>query len=193
VSKQVLQNFAFLAGAYLLGCLNTGYYLVRLLRGEDIRRQYSGTAGARNAGRILGTWGFATVLACDMLKGAVGVFAARALGMDSKLIPWVIPALVAGHLWPVQLRFKGGKGLAVSGGALPVYDPFLFLCGGAIVLLGIAIGRFSWGVATFFLVLPLLSIHDGSLHRIAAMSFTSLLVLGAHRTHFRRTPRGGSS
>ena len=63
--------------AYGLGCLTTGYYLVRLRTGQDIRGLGSGSVGARNVGRILGKSGFFITLAGDSGKGALAVWAMR--------------------------------------------------------------------------------------------------------------------
>ena len=122
--------------SYVLGCFTAAYYLVRLRTGQDIRGMGSGTVGARNAGRVLGRAGFAATFALDVAKGALAVGAARALGAA----PWVVMlaavAVVAGHIWPVQLRFHGGKGLATALGAMLVYDYRVVVI---VVLLGLLV------------------------------------------------------
>jgi glycerol-3-phosphate acyltransferase PlsY len=108
--------------SYALGCFTAAYYLVRLRTGQDIRTMGSGTVGARNAGRTLGRAGFAVTFAIDVAKGALAVGVAQALGV----LPWAVMlaaiAVVAGHIWPAQLGFHGGKGLATALGAMLVYD-----------------------------------------------------------------------
>jgi glycerol-3-phosphate acyltransferase PlsY len=108
--------------SYLLGCFTAAYYLVRLRTGQDIRALGSGTVGARNAGRTLGRAGFIATFALDVAKGALAVGAALVLGVA----PWAVMlagiAVVAGHIWPAQLGFHGGKGLATALGAMLVYD-----------------------------------------------------------------------
>ena len=100
--------------AYALGCFSTGYYLTRLIRGEDIRNHGSGSTGSRNVSRSLGAWGFTVVFLIDVGKGAAAVLLARHFATD----PWVVwvsfPVVVAGHVWPCQLAFRGGKGLATA-------------------------------------------------------------------------------
>jgi glycerol-3-phosphate acyltransferase PlsY len=117
-------------GAYVLGCFTTGYYLVRRRVGEDIRELGSGSVGARNVGRILGPWGFFITLLGDFAKGAFAVWAARQFAPDPRLLAVAMLAVVAGHIWPAQLWFHGGKGVATSLGALAVYDFHLALAFG---------------------------------------------------------------
>src|SRR5882672_2223099 len=113
--------------AYILGCFTTGYYYVRLRTEQDIRELGSGSVGARNVGRILGWKGFFVTLLGDFAKGALAVWAAQHFTPDSRLVALALMAVVAGHVWPVQLRFHGGKGIATSLGALLVYDYHLAL------------------------------------------------------------------
>jgi acyl phosphate:glycerol-3-phosphate acyltransferase len=108
--------------SYLLGCFTAAYYLVRLRTGQDIRIMGSGTVGARNAGRALGRVGFAATFAIDVAKGALAVGVARALGAAPWEVMLAAIAVVAGHIWPAQLRFHGGKGLATALGTMLVYD-----------------------------------------------------------------------
>ena len=101
-------------GAYLLGCLATGYYLVRARTGRDIREIDSGSTGARNVGRVLGKTGFGLTVLGDFGKGALAVWGARHWTHDHQLAALAMLAVVAGHIWPAQLRFRGGKGVATS-------------------------------------------------------------------------------
>ena len=112
-----LAIFFFIA-AYAIGSFNAGFYLVRWIHGEDIRLQFSGSTGARNAGRRLGKAGFLAVFALDAAKGVVIILLAHSAGIAQNLLPWVAPLVVAGHIWPPQLKFKGGKGVATSIGSL---------------------------------------------------------------------------
>lgn len=116
------RDIVAVAGAYLLGCFATGYYLVRLRTGQDVRRLGSGSMGARNAGRILGPAGFALTLLLDLAKGAIAVEFAERLGASAWSKAFAMIAVVAGHVWPAQLRLRGGKGIAPSLGALLAYD-----------------------------------------------------------------------
>ena len=129
-------EIALIAAAYAIGCLSTGYYLVRLRSGADVRSMGSGNIGARNVGRVVGKWGFAVTLAGDTAKGAAPVAAALLLDMEPWVLIAVLLAVVAGHLWPAQLGFRGGKGLATTMGAVLVLDFMLVLA--AFAVAGIA-------------------------------------------------------
>ncbi|MBC8095513.1 MAG: glycerol-3-phosphate acyltransferase [Akkermansiaceae bacterium] len=121
--------------AYILGCFTSGYYLVRWLAHKDIRQIGSGSVGARNVSRVLGKKGFFLTVIFDFAKGILAVLIARHFTHDDRLVLLAMAAVIAGHVWPVQLRFHGGKGMATSVGALLIFNPelalaftILFLC-----------------------------------------------------------------
>ncbi|RFC50146.1 MAG: glycerol-3-phosphate acyltransferase PlsY [Verrucomicrobia bacterium] len=107
-----------LAACYLIGCLVSAWYLVRWRTGSDLRQLHSGTTGARNASRILGPAGFTTVALLDTLRGFLAMSLAHHAGLTNWWLTAAGLAVTAGHLWPLQLRFHGGKGLAVASGVL---------------------------------------------------------------------------
>ncbi|MCM0081835.1 glycerol-3-phosphate acyltransferase [Geomonas sp. Red32] len=113
-------------GSYLIGCCTFGYYLVICLTGRDIREMESGNVGSRNVGRVLGAKGFLLTLTGDAGKGMLAVWLARHFFVE----PWAghlaLIGATCGHIWPVQLRFRGGKGLATLAGGLALLQPALF-------------------------------------------------------------------
>jgi glycerol-3-phosphate acyltransferase PlsY len=115
--------------AYLLGCFNTGYYLVRMWTGQDIRTLASGGSGSRNVGRLLGTKGFVFTLVGDAGKGMAVVWLGRYLALDHWQLFVMLLAVTAGHIYPVQLGFRGGKGFATLAGGLLLLAPALLLAG----------------------------------------------------------------
>ncbi len=137
-------------GAYLIGAIPFGLIL-GLLRGVDIRQHGSGNIGATNAGRVLGkSWGHAC-LVLDILKGLGPTLAARAwLGAATEssvgMLAWISVGLAAvlGHLFPVYLGFRGGKGVATTIGValaiFPVYTASI-----TVALIGYALFRFGTG------------------------------------------------
>lgn len=108
--------------SYALGCVATGYYLIRLRTGQDLRKLHSGSTGARNVSRTLGKAGFLFTLLGDALKGAVAVGVARYLEVGDWGIALALLAVVAGHIFPIQLGFDGGKGLATATGSMLALD-----------------------------------------------------------------------
>lgn len=123
-----LADFAILLGAYLCGSVPYGF-LAGLLRGKDLRKEGSGNIGATNAIRVLGkAWGY-PVFVLDFLKGFLPVFFLRQVPGVAE--PVVIAAgilVIAGHNFPIWLKFRGGKGIATSGGViLGLFDPLVFV------------------------------------------------------------------
>lgn len=114
---------AFLGIGYALGILNAGYYVVRLRQEADIRDFGSGNAGATNAGRLLGRWGFLAVLLLDAGKGAAAAGMACWASEDPRAPVVALAGAVLGHIWPIQLGFRGGKGVSTLLGGLLVVDP----------------------------------------------------------------------
>jgi glycerol-3-phosphate acyltransferase PlsY len=109
-----LTALGVLAAGYALGCFSTGYYLVRNRTGMDIRELGSGSTGARNAGRVLGRQGFWLTMGGDMVKGGLTVWLTLALTGNYRLALLALLAVVAGHVWPAQLGFRGGKGVSTA-------------------------------------------------------------------------------
>jgi glycerol-3-phosphate acyltransferase PlsY len=169
--------------AYLLGCFAAGYYLVRARLGEDIREMGSGSVGARNVGRFLGKTGFLVTVICDFGKGALAVWAARHFTTDERIVAFAMVAVVAGHIWPFQLRFHGGKGMATSLGALSVYDPKLALAF-CVLFLGAFVLQWRTTLPGMFalICLPLGALLlDLDRIKVVLITIMSGLVLFAHR------------
>ena len=126
----------WLIAAYMVGCLNGGYYAVKLKSGQDIRALGSGNAGATNAGRLMGKRGFVMVMVFDAVKMLAALKLAALLFPGDTLVPALtMPAVLLGHIFPAQLRFRGGKGIASLVGAsfyllnlpLIIFTALLFL------------------------------------------------------------------
>ena len=108
--------------AYLLGSVPTGY-LLGYFSGVDVRKAGSGNVGATNVARVAGKkLGLLTLLG-DAAKGMIPVYLARKLGMDVDIVAFAALAAFLGHLYPLFLRFQGGKGVATALGALLVLTP----------------------------------------------------------------------
>jgi len=121
----MLTVFVLVAFAYLLGSVPSGWIVMKLYRGQDLRRVGSGNIGAANVFRAGGTGAFALTLAADGLKGVLPVLGGILLGYGPQ--EWVLAliglAAVVGHNWPIFLGFHGGKGVATSGGVMLVLAP----------------------------------------------------------------------
>lgn len=183
----VLPALLMLLAAYLVGGISTGYLLVLFTRGLDIRTTGSGSFGARNVGRILGPKGFYLTLIGDILKGMVVVFAAAWFDFAPMLIGATVVAVIAGHIWPLWLKFRGGKGIATSLGAFAALDYRILFLGGGILLLVYLLSRhflLSWAAA--FILLPLFtSLLGYPVHVSLSLGLAVVTVLYAHKANIR--------
>lgn len=173
--------------AYALGCFTTAYYLVRWLRGQDIRELGSGNVGGRNAGRVLGPFGFIAVVVVDVLKGYLAIVVARALGAHQWAIIAALLAVVAGHIWPAPLGLRGGKGAATLVGALAAYQfVAALLLAGLFVLLFAITRSFTLGGLLAIAITPVALLLIGQpLIVVGAVLAASVIVLIAHRANIR--------
>jgi acyl phosphate:glycerol-3-phosphate acyltransferase len=130
-------------GGYLLGSMPFGYWLPRLVRGEDIRERGSGNVGATNVFRVYGRRLGIAVALLDVAKG----FAAALLGLwagDALVGVLAGAAAMVGHARPVFLRFeKGGKMVATAGGAFFALAPLAALCCVGVWLLAFVVTRYA--------------------------------------------------
>ena len=174
--------------AYAAGCFSPGWFLVRRATGEDLREKGSGGTGATNAARVLGRWAFAVVLLLDAGKAAAAVLLARWLTGNADWSALALPAVVAGHIWPVQLRFKGGRGAGPLLGGSIVLSPWFAAAAAAGAGLGALLSRRSFVITTsaalagvIAAVWLLSTLGD----RVAFAVAVGLVIL-AHRSHFVR-------
>jgi glycerol-3-phosphate acyltransferase PlsY len=115
---------AAIAIGYLLGSLPFGYWAGRL-RGIDLRLAGSGNTGATNVMRVLGLKVGVPVMALDIAKGAVAVVVARALSSNDVVPVLAAAAAVTGHMYPILLGFRGGKGVATGAGTMIALVPWI--------------------------------------------------------------------
>src|SRR5665213_1200032 len=181
-----------LLAAYFSGCFATGYYLVRWRAGQDIRDLGSGNIGARNAGRVLGSSGCLLTVAGDLLKGALAVWMAILLtGNDRVALPALL-AVVAGHMWPVLLRFHGGKGVSTSLAGLLVCDIRLLLAYCMVFALGFVLLRrtvISGLLAYAALPLAAWFLHEDAAH-VCGISILAAVILIAHHKNMPEALNG---
>jgi len=175
-----------IAAAYVIGSLPTAFLLVRWARGADIRGTESGSVGALNAFRATGAgWVGWTVLVVDVLKGAVAVALAGSAASTS-LQAVVMAAAVAGHNWPVWLRWRGGKGLATAAGACTIVTPIAVPVWGVLWGIGyVASGYIVAGTLVATLLLPVAVGAVAGWGFGLAMVPACLLILARHREKVR--------
>ncbi len=175
---------------YLLGTIPFGLFFTWISGAGDVRKIGSGNIGATNVLRTGNKWAAAATLLCDGLKGAAAVIAARLLLPPGAEIFAALGA-VLGHLFPVWLKFKGGKGVATFLGLAIALDWPLGLLVAAIWLGAAFLWRISSLAALVAIALsPAFFLIFGH-HGYAALALLlSALITWMHRDNIRRLLRG---
>lgn len=177
--------------AYLLGSVPTGF-LLGSLYGVDVRQAGSGNVGATNVARVVGkTQGLATLLG-DVAKGFIPAFFSLQLGLDTGVAALAGLAAFLGHLYPVFLRFQGGKGVATALGVFlalaPIVTGFLVLVFLVIVILSRMV---SLGSLVTALLAPMVFwFFSGSLSLFGSSVLISLFIIIRHRENIQRLIAG---
>lgn len=195
---------AVLIGSYLLGSIPFGY-LVGRLGGSDIRKAGSGNVGATNVVRVLGKRYGYPVFALDFLKGFAPVKISMLIApgltpeWNSPEVFGILAAMssVLGHVYPPWLKFKGGKGVATSAGALLALTPIATLIGVAIWVMVFWLTRYvSLASIAAAVVLPIIILiirsHDQNSGRLLVYSSVCVgaVVIWRHRSNLSRLMRG---
>lgn len=204
----------YIIGAYLLGSIPFGL-LIAKAHGKDLRAIGSGNIGATNVSRALGRkWAYVCFV-LDVLKGLVPMALVRLAGLaDAESGPrglalWMVVgcAAVVGHVFPLYLRFKGGKGVATSLGVVLGLWPYFTLCGAAsFVVWGICV--LVWRYVSlasiiaavafpFFLLGAIFFIEAWRFEQLwplqAAAVVMSLLIVVKHRANIQRLLQGNEN
>ena len=205
------------AAAYLLGSIPFGYLLVRIFRCEDVRLAGSGNIGATNVARKSPALGVLTLL-LDALKGSAAVTTGIFLSppffdhISTSAIPWrqVLPPAsrefafwaafaalfaVAGHIFPIWLNFRGGKGVATGLGAFFMIAPKSVLLAAGIFLIVVLVFRYvSLGSITAVAAFPNIALvmheYGNSPLALVMMATASVLIVVKHHTNIRRLLTG---
>jgi len=186
-------------GAYLLGSISFSYLVVKAREGKDVRTVGSGNAGATNVLRASGKKPAVLVLVLDIGKGVLAVTVARALAVPPSVVGAAAVAVVLGHVFPVFLGFRGGKGVATTAGAMGALAPAAILFTLLVFIAVVAWKRYvSLGSMVAAAVFPLLAwacqrlgwVPHGDSWLIAASAAIALIVIVKHRTNLQRLLHG---
>lgn len=184
--------------AYLLGSIPVGWLIANIFYHKDIRQEGSGNIGATNALRIFGTKIGILVLLLDMMKGVMAVLIAK------QVIPGAHPLVsiaglvaILGHIFPVWLKFRGGKGVATAAGVFAALAPLGLLIGllsfilvvwrTRYVSLGSIIAAMVFGVSTFWMELAK-PMPDVAL--MILVGFIVTMIILKHKSNIQRLLRG---
>ncbi len=194
----MLLKIAFcLCMGYLFGCFSTGY-IVGKKNKVDIRKYGSGNVGSTNALRTLGAKAGAITLFGDAMKAVIPIVLVRLIFFPDYefvrlLTLYTGLGVVIGHNYPVWLKFKGGKGIAATGGAMAAFDPLIIPIGLPLFALIVAITRYvsagSLFVAVFFPVWVCIR-YPGDLHMLMVTLVFMTLAFIKHRSNIKRLLNG---
>ncbi len=194
---------AAVIGAYLLGAVSFSYVIVRVLHGIDIRTVGSGNAGATNVLRTAGRAPALLALLLDVGKGAAAVGLLRSLGAGPATVALAAVAAVLGHIYPIWMGFRGGKGVATALGTLALLVPRPTLLLGAVFVVLVAIFRYvSLGSVAAAAAAPLAVwlgwrlgwVPDEALRPfLGATAVIGAVIVLKHRENLQRLARGTES
>ena len=187
--------------AYLIGSIPFGYLVVRAKGGGDVRETGSGATGATNVSRRAGKAAGVFTLILDALKGALAVIIAKSM-MNADNTGWLIAAaaiaVIVGHIFPLWLAFRGGKGVATGVGVFLVLVPMAVLCAAVIFVGVVALTKYvSLGSILAAAAIPLfvwLFVLEVDLKPLLTAAVVgALLIVYAHRANIRRLLSGTES
>ena len=190
-------------GAYLLGATPWGF-IIGKMKGIDIRKHGSGNIGATNVTRTLGGGLGKLCFLLDTLKGFIPVFCASMLVKDSQVDSAMIIATLAtvlGHMFPLYLKFKGGKGISTTGGALLALAPGAFICSALIWVISFKTSRYVSlasiiAAATLPLnawIMNLIGLTKTTIPLIIFLAILGLLAVIRHISNIKRLLNGTES
>jgi acyl phosphate:glycerol-3-phosphate acyltransferase len=189
-----MMHLLLIVAAYLIGAFPTSYLAGRVARGVDLRTLGSGNLGATNTFRVLGARVAAPVMVIDMAKGFIPAWFFP-LWDGSAAGGWALAygaAAIVGHVFPVYLRFRGGKGVATAGGVFLALSPGAVGIALIVWLVVLAMARMvalASISAAFALVVALFAL-DGRPLVIGVGALVGAFVIVAHRANIRRILRG---
>jgi glycerol-3-phosphate acyltransferase PlsY len=179
---------------YFVGSLPLGFLIARGRSGIDLRHVGSGNVGAANVYRSAGRGLGVLVLFVDMAKGASSALLARALFSPSQDHAEALAGLAAivGHIYPVWLRFVGGKGVAVAFGVFSLLAPLATAIAAAVFVIATSVTRYvSLGSVLATVTLPVVEWTRGAPEAVVvAVSSAAALILFRHRGNIARLVRG---
>ena len=181
-----------IVAAYLLGSIPFALFTARRWSGADLRHAGSGNLGASNVMRVSGVGAGVLVAALDMGKGAASVLIAQRLTTNEAAPAMAAIAAIVGHVYPVWLRFRGGKGVATAFGAFATLTPLAAIPALAVFVIAASATKYiSLGSVIASLALPPLAYVTGSAPPVVfAATVACALIVFRHRTNLDRVRTG---
>jgi glycerol-3-phosphate acyltransferase PlsY len=178
--------------SYFIGAIPSGVVLAMAFSGKDIRQEGSGNIGATNVTRVLGKKLGALTLVGDLLKGFLPVCVGSYLVSSLNVVCLMGCAAFLGHLFPVYLKFKGGKGVATALGVFLYLSPIVILIEIIIFVFVVGIWKYvSLGSLIAAASMPLLLVVIGSPKPVVLLSMAfALLIFIKHKANIQRLSNG---
>jgi len=177
--------------AYMLGNISPSTILAKA-KGIDIKKAGSGNAGTTNALRVLGAKAAVITLVIDIGKGFLAVFLAG-MFLNPMQVSFCVLAVFLGHVWPLLLKFKGGKGVATAFGALLALNwQLALICLGIVVLVVLVTRMVSLGSVTAAIAFPFLAYFMEKEFLTAGICMALILIF-KHRANIARILSGNES
>jgi len=182
----------FIIASYLLGSIPTGIVISWIFGKGDPRKAGSGNIGATNVGRTSGRLAGVLTLLGDVLKGGVPVFLAFQFYPESLFVSLVGLAAFLGHLFPVYLGFKGGKGVATGLGVMVVICPLATLLSAAVFALAAYLKRYvSLASMVAAAMLPVfMSFFPRGRNYVGMGVVVAVLIIWKHKDNIKRLAAG---
>jgi len=183
---------AVILAGYLLGSIPFALLMARRWSATDLRRVGSGNLGAANVMRASGVRAGVLVALLDMLKGALSVLVAERLSPSAAAPAVAGLAAIVGHIYPVWLRFRGGKGVATACGVFSILTPLAVPPALAVFVAAVWITKYiSLGSVLASIALPPLAYAAGGQGPVvAAASAAAVIIVFRHRSNVARLRAG---
>lgn len=188
-------TYLLLALSYLLGATPTSYWVGKAFHGVDLREHGSGNLGATNAFRVLGWQWALPVVVVDVGKGFVPTWFFPSLVSSS--FAWTLAfgaAAIVGHMFSLWVGFRGGKGVATSGGVFLALAPWAVLGAFGVWVVLAVLTRYvsvaSMGAAVTLPVFVALTAHQGGSGLVIFAAALAVFVIWAHRSNLSRLVKG---
>jgi len=186
-----MNELAAVTLAYLVGSIPFAFLLSRQ-QGVDLRRAGSGNVGATNVLRTTGVRAAVLAMVLDAMKGTVAVLVAESLSAGLVAPVAAAFASVVGHVYPVWLRFRGGKGVATAAGAFAVLAPAALMVAAVVFLVAVSVTRFiSVGSIAGAVTLTVVAAASGAPEIVTiGAAASAVIIIHGHRGNLARLVAG---
>ena len=195
MTEAIIKSIVFVVFAYLCGSVPWGFIIGKVC-GVDVRTVGSKNIGATNVTRCVGKRAGQLCFALDFLKGLVPVLIAQRAGLDEKVLLIVVIATVIGHMFPVFLSFKGGKGVSTAAGAIAALAPIALAAALTVWVVVFLVSRYvslaSITAAAVLASVSWVTVLTGQLSwpKAALMTVVAALAIFRHRENITRLMNG---